>query len=358
MKNKMELPAITIDIKKIESNTRTIVEMCKKSGIEVAAVTKLYCGIPEIAEASVRGGVSILADSRIKNLKRLKHINIPKMLLRLPMISQVEDVIEHADISLNSEYKTIKALSYKALEKNEVHNIILMIDVGDLREGVFHTEAVEYVKDILELKGVKLIGIGTNLTCYGGVLCSTHNLGILNDIAKEIEDTYNISLKIVSGGNSSSIHLVKNKEIASRINNLRIGESILYGTEAPYEERIENTYSDAFKLYAEILEIKEKPSVPIGEIGLDAFGEKPTFVDRGIRKRAILGIGKQDIRIEKIKAVDQEMIIIGGSSDHLIVDITNCKKQYDIGDVIEFDLHYAGTLGAMTSEYVNKVIIE
>lgn len=355
---KMKLPILTIDTRKIESNTKTIVNMCGELGIKIAAVTKLYCGIPEIAEASVRGGISMLADSRIENLKKLKDLNIPKILLRLPMISQAEDVVEYSDISLNSEYKTMKALSEKALEMDKIHKVILMIDLGDLREGVWYTDAIDYIKDILELEGVRLIGIGTNLTCYGGVIPSRENLGILRDIAKEVEKLYNIPLEIVSGGNSGSIYLVQNKQIPNKINNLRLGEAILFGTEFAYGERIENTYSDAFKLYAEIIEIKEKPSVPIGEIGLDAFGEKPRFVDRGIRKRAILGIGKQDIRVDDIISKDEDVIIIGGSSDHLIIDITDCKRQYDIGDILEFDIHYIGVLQAMTSEYINKVLIE
>lgn len=354
----MKVPALTIDVKKIEHNTKTMVEMCGNLGIKVAAVTKGYCAIPEIAEASVRGGVHMIADSRIENLMKLKHIDIPKMLLRLPMISQADDVVEYADISLNSEYKTITALSQKALEKNKIHKIILMVDIGDLREGVWNTKAVPYVKEILNLKGVELMGIGTNLTCYGGVLPSVENLELLSNIAKEIEEVYHIRLQIVSGGNSSSVYLVQNGQIPNTVNHLRFGEAILFGTEFAYGQRIENTYGDAFKLYAEVVELKEKPSVPIGEIGLDAFGEKPTFVDRGVRKRAILGIGKQDVRIENIKPTDRQIIVIGASSDHLIIDITDSKKQYDIGDIVEFDIHYTAMLTAMTSEYVQKIIID
>lgn len=353
----MKFPALTVDLKKIEHNAKTMVKMCSERGIKIAAVTKGYCAVPEIAEASVRGGVPMLADSRIENLIKLKELNVPKILLRLPMLSQVDNVVEYADISLNSEYKTIKALSEKALEKGKVHKIILMVDLGDLREGVWNTNAVAYVKDILKLKGIELFGIGTNLTCYGGVLPSVENLGLLSSIAGEIERSYNIKLEIVSGGNSSSVYLVQNGQIPGRINNLRFGEAILFGTEFAYGKRIENTYGDAFKLYAEVVELKEKPSVPIGDIGLDAFGEKPKFVDRGVRKRAILGIGKQDVRIENLKPADSKAIIIGGSSDHLILDVTDSEKKYNIGDVVEFNAHYTAVLTAMTSEYVEKVLI-
>lgn len=353
----MKLPALTIDIKKIEHNTRTLVEMCGKHGIKVAGVTKLYCANPLIAEASVRGGVEMLADSRLENLIRLKDIKIPKMLLRLPMISKAEAVVDYVDISLNSEYKTMKVLSEKALEKEKIHKIVLMIDLGDLREGLSHEDARDIIPKILDLKGVQLVGIGTNLSCYGGVIPSIENLGLLSDIAEEIEERYHISLEIISGGNSSSIYLVENGEIPARINHLRLGEAILFGTEAAYAKRIANTYSDVFKLHAEIIEIQEKPSVPTGEIGLNAFREVPSFVDRGRRKRALLGVGRQDIDIDNIRPEDKEIILVGGSSDHLIVDITDCKKEYDIGDVLRFDTHYTSVLQAMTSEYVEKIIM-
>lgn len=336
----MSYPALIIDTKKIESNTRYLVEKCKNFGIEVAGVTKVYCAIPEVAEAEVRGGAYMLADSRVRNLKRLKNINVPKMLLRIPMLSEVDDVIEYADISLNSEIEVITALSEKALNKNKIHKIILMVDLGDLREGIWSTKAVDFAGEILKLKGVELIGVGTNLTCYGAVIPSKDNIGLLVSIAEQIEKKYGISLKIISGGNSSSLHLLDKGEMPQRVNQLRLGEAVVLGNETAYGERIEGTYSDAFILAAEIIELKEKQSIPIGEIGVDAFGQKPVYEDRGIRKRAILGIGRQDVKLDGIMPKDKNIIVLGASSDHLIVDISDCSKNYKVGDIIEFDLNY------------------
>jgi len=352
----MNYPALKVNLAKLESNTRLLVEKCSARGINVSAVTKVFCGMPEIAVAMVKGGASYLADSRIENLKKLRVLNIPKMLLRIPMLSQVEEVIEYADISLNSEYKVIKALSDEAVKKGKVHQIILMVDLGDLREGVWADDAMDYVDKIMKLEGIKLIGIGTNLTCYGAVIPNEENLSKLVEIANNIEKKYNIKLSIISGGNSSSIYLVEKGTIPKGINNLRLGESIVLGNETAYGARIDGTYNDCFTLCAEIIELKEKPSVPIGEIGVDAFGNKPTFVDRGIRKRAILAIGKQDVRIDGLTPIDENIIILGASSDHMIVDVTDCKTNYDIGDIIEFRMDYGALLSAATSDYVKKII--
>ncbi|WP_427339114.1 ornithine racemase Orr [Caloranaerobacter sp. DY30410] len=351
----MQYPCVEISLDKIKHNTEKLVELCKKHEINVTGVTKVFCGEPKIAKIMVEGGVQILADSRIENLIKLKDINVPKMLLRLPMISQVDDVVRYSDISLNSELKTIKELSKKAEELNKKHKIILMVDLGDLREGIFDEEEIFLVvSEILKLDGIKLIGIGTNLTCYGGVIPKYENLSRLVKIKMNIEKKFNIKLDIISGGNSSSLYLLKTGEMPKEINQLRLGESIVLGRETAYGKSIENTYDDCFKLIVEIIEVKEKPSVPIGEIGMDAFGNKPTFVDKGIMKRAICAIGKQDVDLGDIIPYDKDIEILGASSDHLILDITKCEKDYEVGDNVEFKLTYGGILKVMTSEYVKK----
>lgn len=350
-------PKLIVDYEVLKNNVRTVVSLCNNKGIKVAGVTKVFCGNPNIAKAYVEGGVSFLADSRIENLKRLKDFDVPKIMLRLPMISEVEDVVEYADISLNSELETIKALSEMALKKNKIHNIILMVDLGDLREGYYEErDLFNAVEEVLKLKGVKLAGLGTNLTCYGGVIPSMEHMDRLNRLKREIEEKYNVELEILSGGNSSSIHLLTDHDLQG-INNLRLGESLVLGTESAYGKQLESTRNDAFRLQVQVIEVKYKPSVPTGEIGRDAFGKVPTFVDRGIRRRIICAVGKQDIDLDTLYPVDKGIIILGGSSDHLILDGTDSEIDYNVGDIIEFTMHYVCLLRAMTSEYVKKEIV-
>lgn len=351
----LKYPALIIDTDKIRKNTRHLVKMCKEFNINVAGVTKVFCAIPEVSQAMVDGGVTMIADSRVRNVKKLTDINIPKLLLRLPMLSEIDDVVKYFDISLNSEYETIKALSKSAIKQNTIHKIIMMIDLGDLREGVWHENAVELAGEILDLKGIKLHGVGVNLTCYGGVIPNSKNLGQLVSLAEEIERKYNIKLEIISGGNSSSLYLLEKKEIPKRINHLRLGESITLGFETAYGKRIEGTFGDAFTLVAQVIEVQEKPSMPVGEIGMDAFGQKPVFEDKGIIKRAILGVGRQDLKVDAITAKDKNISVLGASSDHLIMDVSKSSKDYKVGDIIEFDVAYGALLSAATSEYVIKI---
>jgi predicted amino acid racemase len=331
-----------------------MVQQCRRRGIRVAAVTKLFCGHPVIAAELTAGGVDLLADSRIRNLKRLGHFPLPKMLLRVPMISQSADIVTYSDIALVSEPKTIQALSNEALRQGKRYQVILMIDLGDLREGIFHEQEIHAaVKSVLGMPSIHLLGIGTNLTCYGGVKPSRENLMRLVNLRKDLENTYDIILEVISGGNGSTLSLFPSGDIPAEINQLRLGSSLTMGI-GLNDEPIDGLYHDAFMLEAEITEIREKPSVPIGEIGLDAFGNTPVFVDKGMRMRAICAVGRQDVHPDHLKPIDSCIQILGASSDHLILDITDSASKLAVGDTVSFHLAYGGCLSAMTSEYVHK----
>ncbi|MBI9011842.1 MAG: alanine/ornithine racemase family PLP-dependent enzyme [Clostridiales bacterium] len=345
-------PKVVVDLQKIVTNTRIVADICKEKSVDIMGVTKVFCGDPKVAEAEMKGGIKYFADSRLENLMKLKELDLPKILLRLPMISQVDDVVHYADISLNSEIKTIEALNIAAMAKKKVHKIILMIDLGDLREGILPAQFDETVEAIMKMDNIMLHGIGVNLTCYGGVIPSEKNLGQLVDFAKIVKEKYNHHLEIVSGGNSSSFYLVPQNRLPEGINNLRMGEILVLGRETAYGELVEGMYDDAFILEAEIVELKEKDSIPTGEIGMDAFGNKPTFVDKGRRMRAILAVGVQDVKADQLIPLDDRIDYLGSSSDHMMWDVTDAD--YKVGDIVSFKLEYGALLSLFTSEYVDK----
>lgn len=353
----MACPALVIDRQKLEQNTRTLIRVMADHGVEVAAVTKCYCGDPHLAKAQVRGGATMLADSRVENLKKLIGINVPKMLLRIPMISQAEDVVEYADISLNSELSAMQALSRAAVKKDKLHEVILMVDIGDLREGCLPEEAVGLAGEILKLPGIRLVGIGANYSCFGGVQPDQNNLGQLVDIKRQVEEQYGIILPYLSGGNSVSVHIVASGEAPEEFNHIRLGEAILLGIDSERDVPLPGTSQDVFTLVAEVVELATKPSKPIGTIGKDAFGNVPEFPDLGLRKRALLAIGRQDVKIDGLRPRLQGAVVVGGSSDHMIVDVTDCDTDVKVGDLMEFDVGYGALLALCTSAYVTKRIL-
>ena len=210
------------------------------------------------------------------------------------------------------------------------------------------------VEKVLKLSNIKIIGIGTNFNCYGGVLPDEEKIYELSEIAEKIEKRFNIKLELISGGNSSSLYLLEKGDF-SRVNNLRIGEAIVLGRETAFGTKIKGCYEDAFTLEGEIIEIKDKPSMPRGRLGLNAFGENPRIEDLGIRRRAILALGRQDIDYRDIYPKNKRIRVIGASSDHLILDITESKVEYKLGDIISFDVGYGTLLRGMASQYIKKI---
>lgn len=347
-------PCVEINLKNITYNIRLLIDLCNGGGIEPVIVTKSFCAEKAVVETIIREGIKTIADARIKNLMKIKDLNCEKLLLRIPMKSEIAKVIEYADISLNSELEIIKELSKEAMKVNKIHKIILMIDLGDLREGILPKDVLPTVKEIIKLPNLEFVGIGTNLTCYGGVIPDENNLGKLLEIKNQIEKELKIKVSIVSGGNSSSLHMIVNHSMPQGINQLRIGEAAILGRETAFGQKLDSFYEDCITLAGEIVELKEKPSMPKGNIGLDAFGNKPSFVDKGIMKRAILALGQQDMKLDGLIPKNSEIEILGASSDHLLLDLTKCKNQYKIGDTVEFNMNYGCLLAAMTSEYVTK----
>jgi len=348
---------LEIDLNIIRENSKLIVEKCRPLGIEVLGVTKGFSAKPRIVKAMIQGGIMDLADSRLENIISLRKKGfIQNMtLLRIPRLSAVKKVISVTDCSVNSEYSVIRDLSAAAFSIGKKHNIILMVDVGDLREGVLPEDAFEMARKVSLLKGITLQGVGTNMGCYGGILPTLQNLNMLLDITKEIEKKVGIKLDIVSGGGTSSLKLIGNGEMPAGINQLRIGEGILLGTDTTHDNFIPWLHQDAFLLRAEVIEVKTKPSVPIGELGHDAFGNIPVFEDNGLRKRAIVSLGRQDVNVDGLFPLDTNMHVLGASSDHLLIDVTDAAQNIKVGSQISFKLNYQGLLFLCNSKYVKKV---
>ena len=276
----MEYPRIEINLDFIRGNASALTTLCEKRGIAVAGVVKCTCGSPAVASAMLTGGVKQIADSRLENLVRLRNngINSELMLLRSPMKSQIPHTVKVVDISLNSELEIIEMLSVEAVRQRKKHDIILMTDLGDRREGLMPQDVIPAVGAIIRMSGVCLAGIGTNLTCFGGVLPSLENMQLLTELAEEIETVYKIKLRWISGGNSSSLKMIIDGTMPAKINHVRLGESILLGRETAYGELLSGTEPDAFRLKAEVIESGTKPSKPEGITGLDAFGHIPVIL--------------------------------------------------------------------------------
>jgi len=351
----MAAPRLEIDLNKLFHNAHTLVERLGKRGITVTGVTKATLGCAEVAATLLEAGVNGLADSRIENIEamRLTQASAAMTLIRSPMLSQAERVIEHADISCNTEIEVIRKLSLEAQKAGRNHGVILMVELGDLREGIMPDDLMNTVRETLNLPNIVFKGIGANLACRSGVSPDYRNMKVLSELADSIEVTLDIPIEIVSGGNSANLAWALSDAEIGRINNLRLGEAILFGCEALQREPINGLHTDAITLTAEVIEAKIKPTLPSGRIALTAFGEAPPVTDRGLVRQAIIALGRQDIDPAGLQA-PEGINIMGASSDHLILE--SDRVELSVGSEVTFELNYSALLRAMTSPFVTKVM--
>lgn len=358
-------PALIVNHNALRENMKTVIGWCGEADIDVAGVIKVTTGLASDALDFESAGAKWIASSRLEQLKRAREagVRLPLMMIRVPMISELDELVQVCDFSLQSSLDTLRALETAAIKADRTHNVILMADLGDLREGFIEKEELvdvaEYVEDRLDM--VHLAGIGTNLGCVGSVVPTEEKMLMLADWAGAVEERIGRPLEIVSGGATSSLMPVFDKVMPPKINMLRIGAIVHCG---PLEdlrtcygrEEVDVMSDEAFILEAEVIETNVKPTHPIGKLGVNAFGEKAVYTDRGRRRRAILAIGRADYGdtgdiVPQLEGAEVTM----ASGDHTILDIEDCKENLRVGDVVRFKVKYSALMRLTASENVKIV---
>lgn len=349
-----QYPQLEFDLALLRSNADAVISRCRGMGIRVCGVIKGVDGLPEAARVLRAAGAAELGTSRLEQVARCRAAGVPGpwLLIRIPGLTELPDVVALCETSLQSEWPTLLALEEECLRQNKTHRVIVMTDLGDLREGFWDKKELVDVCERVErdLPHVQLAGIGVNLTCYGSTKPTPEKMNELVGLARQVEQRIGRKLEIVSGGATSSFTLVHWGTMPAGVNHLRIGEAILLGKDLQVDWGIRDMdylRMDALTLRAEVVEVKDKPTYPIGEFAIDAFGRKPVYEDRGIRRRAILALGRADVgELESLIPREPGLTVIGGSSDHCIVDVEDCPRRLQVGDIVEFSLCYSHMLYA------------
>ena len=349
-----QYPQLEFDLALLRSNADAVISRCRGMGIRVCGVVKGVDGLPEAARVLRAAGAAELGTSRLEQVARCRAAGVPGpwLLIRIPGLTELPDVVALCETSLQSEWPTLLALEEECLRQGKTHRVIVMTDLGDLREGFWDKKELVDVCERVErdLPHVQLAGIGVNLTCYGSTKPTPEKMNELVGLARQVEQRIGRKLEIVSGGATSSFTLVHWGTMPAGVNHLRIGEAILLGKDLQVDWGIRDMdylRMDALTLRAEVVEVKDKPTYPLGEFAIDAFGRKPVYEDRGIRRRAILALGRADVgELESLIPREPGLTVIGGSSDHCIVDVEDCPRRLQVGDIVEFSLCYSHMLYA------------
>lgn len=354
---------ITLNREKLKHNYSLLSEQFAAKNIHWAIVTKLLCGNELFLKEVIDLGIKEVCDARISNLKVIKQMNpeVQTVYIKPPAKRSISDVVAYADASFNTEFDTIKLLSEEAVKQNKTHKVIIMIELGDLREGVMGAELIDFYGSIFKLPNIKVTGIGSNLNCLHGVMPSTDKLIQLSLYKQLIEAKFNVEIPWVTGGTTVVFPLIAMHQLPAGINHFRIGEALYFGADLINGGLLPNMHDDVFKLYAEIIEITEKPKVPTGQMEANPSGETYEInqADLGKRShRAILDLGLLDINSDYLVTKEsQGLNFVGASSDMLVVDIDHNENHYKVGDLLEFDLKYMGALRLLNSYYIEKRVV-
>ena len=353
-------PKLKVDLEKFRENYRLMNQLCERGGVEMAFVIKGCAGFPKVVETAVKEGAKIIATSRFEQFQALGENwhKAEKLLLRIPMPSEIPDVIKWCDMSLESDLDVLKMLNREAKKQQTIHQVILMIDLGDLREGFWDPQ--ELVNAAMEVENsmdnLELIGVGTNLFCYGAVKPTPEKMDQLVKVKDQVEAAIGRELKYVSGGGTTSVPLVYDGTMNKDVNMLRVGEAVILGRDLLeiFGCKVEGMHNDVFVLESQLAEVREKPSYPEGEFIVDAFGLKPEFEDKGIIKHGIVGAGKVDYGYsDMLIPRDKGLEVLGASSDHTIVNMTDMETEPKVGDVVSFNLAYANIVHLASRQDIN-----
>jgi predicted amino acid racemase len=354
---------VTLNKSNLISNFNYLKWLFEENNRQWAIVSKLLCGNEEYLKILCDLDINEICDSRISNLKLIKEINpeINTVYIKPPAKNNISEVVRYADVSFNTEFTTIKWISEEAVKQGKTHKVIIMIELGDLREGVLGDDLTDFYRKVFELPNIKITGIGSNLNCLYGVLPSTDKLLQLSLYKKLIEAQFNQKIPWVTGGTSVVIPLLFKKQIPKDMNHFRVGETLYFGNNLITNEVIEGMNDDIFKLHAQIIEINEKPKIPNGVFEVNPSGELYEIDENDYGKssyRALIDIGVLDISTtDFLIPLREDIKIVGASSDMIVIDLGENRSNYKVGDILEFKLKYMGALRVFNSEYIDKKVI-
>lgn len=346
---------------KLRHNHAVLDKLFSDNRIEYGVVTKVLCGNPAYLREVLDLGVTEIHDSRISNLKAVKKLNpiVQTVYIKPPAKRSISKVVRYADVSFNTELRTMQMLSEEAVRQDRQHKVIIMIEMGDLREGVMGEELMDFYASVFELPNLVVVGIGTNLNCLHGVMPSQDKLIQLSLYKQLIDARFNRTIPWISGGTTVTIPLLLKKQLPVGVNHFRIGEALYFGKNLFTGDTLPSMVDDVFRLYAEIIELTEKPRLPIGLLAENPSGHIFETNEDDIGKtayRAIIDVGLLDVNPNYLIPDDGRITVTDASSDMLVIDLGDTAQDYTVGDLVSFKLQYMGALGVLNSNYIEKVV--
>lgn len=353
-------PELAVSLGALEENARSLKTCCDAAGVEVIPVLKGLRSMPEVVRACARGGLVHVADSRTENLARLKTesgVASRSVLIRPPMAGEADAAVRACDCVFVSERHTLACLSDAARAHHRKVNVVPMIDVGERSDGMPPGQLVAFARYAMMLPGLHVAGVATSIGSFARVQATPRNHGLLVRSAQVLRDQLGLACETVSTGGTVVLTLIEHGTMPAGVTQIRVGEGLLLGTSTAEGRLIPWLRQDTAVLRAEVIEVQEKQAEPEGLIRADIAGMVPRLrvSSKGMRRRAVLALGIVDTDIAGLTPRIDGAVVLGGSSDLVIVDVTDGETEVMPGDIMEFRLSYAALVRAAASPYVSIV---
>jgi len=361
---------LIIDTKKIIGNIEKLNKFLGEREIEWSLVVKVLSGhkptLEKILTHPSIKGVHSICDTRLSNLHAIKDISpdIVTMYIKPPAHEYVPTVVKYADISFNTAYETIEKLNEEAGRLGKQHRVLIMIEMGELREGILRENLVDFYRKTFELPNIHVNGIGTNLGCMYGVEPNYDKLIQLSLYKELLECKFDHEMELVSGCSSITLPLVSKGKIPKLTNHFRIGEAAFFGTSPLDNKKFRNLSTTAFEYRANIIELEKKETRPEGVISEASVGHTAAIGNHSDESyKAILDFGLLDVDVDEIEPISPNVKFIGTSSDMTVYEVKmdpskkTARNPFRVGGQIRFRPSYMAVARLINTKYVQKKVI-
>lgn len=329
---------LVVELDAIHGNSQAVAGLLRGAEASLVAVTKACLGEPRVAEAMMAGGAIALADTRDRNLTRLRAA-LPGVELHRIYLPPVSSAFVPGDLTYLSSVPGARALAALGSRARPLA-VMVQLETGDQREGVPREQLEGLIEYVLGEPRLRLAGLSTNYACFAGVCTGVR--ASVEAVAAAARQLRNAGLELtrVSGGNSSLLALLLEGEpLPAEITELRCGEAVLLGQDALYYRPLPGCRQDACRLRAEVLEGYTKAS------------------PEGDERRLVLGLGSQDLGAGSLRFVEEGFYEAGRSADYLVVGVAPGGRVVTEGEVLEIIPSYYALSAAWTSPFVEVKLV-
>ena len=330
---------IVADLQLLRGNVRALIAHCQELGVHLLPVLKGVEAWPVLAAMCLEEGLGHLAVSSASQAARLAGAGLPRpVMLGLPPLSQVRDVASLCCRSVVSTEEAALALAEQARTLRLPHGVLLMMDLGDGREGCRPDQVPALARAVRHMTHpwFSLDGVAANFGCLVEAPPSPQSLDVLTMVACEVGRRAGEAGEVSLGG-SVLLPWLADHALPACVTELRIGYALFLGHFMGQDCAVAGLRQDAFLLAAEVLEA----------------GVKQTEAE-GLRRRIVLDVGVLEIAPNRLIPLDAGMRLVGASSDYLVYDVEECPRHFVTGEEVLFRPGYESLARAFHSCSVKK----